>query len=143
MTRDEFESILEEAYIEGYNSALEDIQEDILDEEAFDLEDDYDYYTESNKETKARNRETAKKVWNVNDYSNKRQGRENTFNEFTGKIKQKDDSARMGRSLLMHNINSISNRIATKDPKVIKDALIYYKLTKGIPKNRDHDKLPD
>ena len=46
MTRDEFESILEEAYIEGYNSALEDIQEDILDEEAFDLEDDYEYYTE-------------------------------------------------------------------------------------------------
>ena len=46
MTRDEFESILEEAYIEGYNTAIEDIQEDILDEEAFDLEGDYDYYTE-------------------------------------------------------------------------------------------------
>ena len=46
MTREEFESILEEAYIEGYNSALEDVQEDILDEEAFDLERDYDYYTE-------------------------------------------------------------------------------------------------
>ena len=46
MTRDEFESILEEAYIEGYNSALEDIQEDILDEEAYDLERDYDYYSE-------------------------------------------------------------------------------------------------
>ena len=46
MTREEFESILEECFIEGYNSALEDIQEDILDEEAYDLERDYDYYTE-------------------------------------------------------------------------------------------------
>jgi hypothetical protein len=47
MTREEFESILEEAYIEGYNTAIEDIQEDILDEEAFDLENEYEYYTES------------------------------------------------------------------------------------------------
>ena len=47
MTREEFESILEEAYIEGYNTALEDIQEDILDEEAYDLEGEYEYYTES------------------------------------------------------------------------------------------------
>ena len=47
MTREEFESILEEAYIEGYNSAIEDIQEDILNEEAYDLEGEYDYYTES------------------------------------------------------------------------------------------------
>ena len=46
MTRDEFESILEEVYMEGYNSALEDIQEDILDEEAYDLENEYNYYTE-------------------------------------------------------------------------------------------------
>jgi len=46
MTREEFESILEEAYIEGYNTAIEDIQEDILDEEAYDLEGEYDYYTE-------------------------------------------------------------------------------------------------
>ena len=42
MTREEFESILEEAYIEGYNSAIEDIQEDILDEEAYDLEGEYE-----------------------------------------------------------------------------------------------------
>ena len=41
LSREEFESILEECFIEGYNSALEDIQEDILDEEAYDLEDDY------------------------------------------------------------------------------------------------------
>ena len=47
MTREEFESILEECFIEGYNSALEDIEEDILDEEAYDLEKDYDYYTEN------------------------------------------------------------------------------------------------
>ena len=47
MTREEFESILEEAYIEGYNTAIEDIQEDILDEEAYDLEGEYEYYTET------------------------------------------------------------------------------------------------
>jgi hypothetical protein len=47
MTREEFESILEEAYNDGYNQAIEDIQEDILDEEAFDLEGEYNYYTES------------------------------------------------------------------------------------------------
>ena len=47
MTREEFESILEEAYIDGYNSAIEDIQEDILNEEAYDLERDYEYYNES------------------------------------------------------------------------------------------------
>jgi len=47
MTREEFESILEEAYMEGYNTAISDIQEDILDEEAYDLEGEYDYYTES------------------------------------------------------------------------------------------------
>lgn len=46
MTREEFESILKEVYIEGYNTAIEDIQEDILDEEAFDLEREYEYYTE-------------------------------------------------------------------------------------------------
>ena len=46
MTREEFESILEECFIEGYNTAIEDIQEDILDEEAYDLEDEYEYYTE-------------------------------------------------------------------------------------------------
>jgi hypothetical protein len=49
MTREEFESILEEAYNDGYNQAIEDIQEDILDEEAFDLEGEYNYYTESRK----------------------------------------------------------------------------------------------
>ena len=53
MTREEFESILEEAYIEGYNTAIEDIQEDILDEEAYDLEGEYDYYTEGIGDTKA------------------------------------------------------------------------------------------
>jgi len=47
MTREEFESILEEAYIEGYNTAIEDIQEDILDEEAYDLEGEYENYTEA------------------------------------------------------------------------------------------------
>ena len=49
MTRDEFESILEEVFEEGYNQAIFDIQEDILDEEAFDLEGEYDYYSESSK----------------------------------------------------------------------------------------------
>jgi hypothetical protein len=58
MTREEFESILEEAYIEGYNTAIEDIQEDILDEEAFDLEGEYDYYTESSKAKKEQNKAT-------------------------------------------------------------------------------------
>ena len=47
MTREEFESILEEAYNDGYNQAIEDIQEDILDEEAFDLEGEYNYYSET------------------------------------------------------------------------------------------------
>lgn len=46
MTRDEFESILEELFEEGYNQALFDIQEDILDESAYNLEDEYDYYIE-------------------------------------------------------------------------------------------------
>ena len=54
MTREEFESILEEAYIEGYNSALEDIQEDILDEESYDLEGEYEYYTESGRKSNVR-----------------------------------------------------------------------------------------
>ena len=49
MTREEFESILEEVYIEGYNTAIEDIQEDILDEEAYDLENEYEVYAESRK----------------------------------------------------------------------------------------------
>ena len=47
MTRDEFESILEEVFEEGYNQAIFDIQEDILDEEAYDLEDEYEYYNEA------------------------------------------------------------------------------------------------
>ena len=51
MTREEFESILEEAFLEGYNDAMEEI-----------FEEDMDIYTESNKETKARNRETTKRV---------------------------------------------------------------------------------
>ena len=46
MTRDEFESILEELFEEGYNQALCDIQEDILDESAYNLEDEYDCYIE-------------------------------------------------------------------------------------------------
>jgi hypothetical protein len=63
MTREEFESILEEAYIEGYNTALEDIQEDILDEEAYDLEGEYEYYTEAKDDTEYDNaRKGAYKV---------------------------------------------------------------------------------
>lgn len=57
MTREEFEYILEEAYIEGYNTALEDIEEDILDEEAYDLEGEYEYYTESNAAARKRKKE--------------------------------------------------------------------------------------
>ena len=51
MTREEFESILEEVFEEGYNQALNDIEQEITNEEAdetldFDLEDDYKSYTE-------------------------------------------------------------------------------------------------
>ena len=46
MTRDEFNEILEEIFIEGYNNALEDIEQIILDEEAYDLEEDYNYFVE-------------------------------------------------------------------------------------------------
>ena len=45
MTREEFESILEEAFIEGYNNAYEEIEE-ILDEDYIDIEDDMDSYNE-------------------------------------------------------------------------------------------------
>ena len=55
MTREEFASILEEAYIEGYNTAIEDIQEDILNEEAYDLEGEYKVYCE-----KVENKEEVK-----------------------------------------------------------------------------------
>ena len=45
MTREEFESILEEAFLEGYNNAYEEIEE-ILDEDYIDIEDDMDSYNE-------------------------------------------------------------------------------------------------
>ena len=45
MTREEFESILEEAFLEGYNNAYEEIEE-ILDEDYIDIEDDYEVYDE-------------------------------------------------------------------------------------------------
>lgn len=51
MTREEFESILEEVFEEGYKQALDDIEQEITNEEAdemldFDLESEYDSYTE-------------------------------------------------------------------------------------------------
>ena len=46
MTREEFESILEEAFIEGYNDAMEEIFEE---ESSFDLEEEMDSYNESSK----------------------------------------------------------------------------------------------
>ena len=46
MTREEFESILEEAFLEGYNNAYEEIEE-ILDEDYIDIEDDYEVYDEN------------------------------------------------------------------------------------------------
>jgi hypothetical protein len=45
MTREEFESILEEAFLEGYNNAIDEIEE-ILDEDYIDIEDDYEVYDE-------------------------------------------------------------------------------------------------
>ena len=59
MTREEFESILEEAFLEGYNDAMEEIFEE---DSSFDLEEEMDSYNESNAATKAKNRETAKRV---------------------------------------------------------------------------------
>ena len=55
MTREEFEALLEEAFIEGYNDAIDEIFEE---DNTFDLEDEMDSYLESNKETKARNKKT-------------------------------------------------------------------------------------
>lgn len=49
MTREEFESILEEVFEEGYNQAIDDLEQEIANEETYDLtdfEDDYDYYDE-------------------------------------------------------------------------------------------------
>jgi len=62
MTREEFESILEEAYIEGYNTAIEDIQEDILDEKAYDLEDEYEYYNEAWKPSEFKSKEAEEEA---------------------------------------------------------------------------------
>ena len=46
MTRDEFEALLEEAFLAGYNDAIDEIFEE---DNTFDLEDEYDYYNESSK----------------------------------------------------------------------------------------------
>ena len=53
MTREEFEALLEEAFIEGYNNAIDEIFEE---DNTFDLEDEMDSYLESNAATKSRNR---------------------------------------------------------------------------------------
>ena len=45
MTREEFESLLEEAFIEGYNNAMDEVEE-ILNEDYIDIEDDIDSYNE-------------------------------------------------------------------------------------------------
>ena len=52
MTREEFESLLEEAFIEGYNSVIEEIEEEVYDESKFDLEEEMDAYSEANDDTK-------------------------------------------------------------------------------------------
>ena len=41
MTHDEFEALLEEAFLAGYNDAIDEIFEE---DNTFDLEDEYDYY---------------------------------------------------------------------------------------------------
>ena len=46
MTRDEFEALLEEAFIEGYNNAIDEIFEE---DNTFDLEDEMDSYVEAQK----------------------------------------------------------------------------------------------
>ena len=53
MTREEFEALLEEAFIEGYNDAIDEIFEE---DNTFDLEDEYDYYNESSKFKKELNK---------------------------------------------------------------------------------------
>ena len=60
MTREEFESILEEAFLEGYNNAYEEIEE-ILDEDYIDIEDDYEVYDEARNDTEYDN--ARKKVY--------------------------------------------------------------------------------
>ena len=45
MTREEFESILEEGFEEGYNQAIDDLEQEIANEEAEELTD-FDYYDE-------------------------------------------------------------------------------------------------
>ena len=44
MTRDEFEALLEEAFIEGYNNAIDEVFDEDSD---FDLEEEMDNYNES------------------------------------------------------------------------------------------------
>ena len=51
MTRDEFEYLLEEAFMAGYEDAIDEIFEE---DNTFDLEDEYDYYNESSKNVRKR-----------------------------------------------------------------------------------------
>ena len=60
MIREEFEALLEEAFIEGYNDAIDEIFEE---DNTFDLENEMDSYLESNKETKARNKKNFAKLY--------------------------------------------------------------------------------
>ena len=60
MTREEFESILEEAFLEGYNNAYDEIEE-YLNEDYIDIDDDYEVYDEARDDTEYDN--ARKKVY--------------------------------------------------------------------------------
>ena len=89
MTREEFESILEEAFLEGYNNAIDEIEE-ILDEDYIDIEDDYGYYTESNAAARARKKEIIARNLGTEyqgDYMIK--GRKDTSTDYDSRARRK------------------------------------------------------
>ena len=77
-TEREVRELLEQAFSEGYDNGIDDtldyIDENYEIDEDFDLEDEYEYYTESNAAKKAANRETFMK--NTTPYNSGRTARE-------------------------------------------------------------------
>ena len=71
MTREEFESILEEAFLKGYNDTMDEI---FNEDTSFDLEDEYEYYTESNAATKASHRNIIKSKFKDGSHEVKAKG---------------------------------------------------------------------
>ena len=139
MTREEFESILEEAFLAGYNDAIDEIFEE---DSSFDLEDEMDSYLESNKETKARNREIGKRAFekrlqNSSDiakyYYNK--GGTGNIQPETGRYYQGGEKGRLLKNIRLNHELLKDGNISAKD------------LARSFSWNRynrknDHDRLP-